>query len=119
MEKPKYIHFHNSTHLPLNVRSWVNGSNTLQCVKIEAGIKCILHSSVGEWHLDSMFYDDIDQQRWKGLERHTIVGKFWSKSSIFGEYSSMEYDEPFHCIYDEVELTEKNKIKGRITFSMK
>jgi hypothetical protein len=113
-EPIKYIYFHNTTDLPLQISRWITGSNTLKNTRIGPYEKHLLHSSVGEWHIDSMFNDDADCKIWKnyGLENHNIVGKFWSRPSIMGEYCSMEYYEPFDCIYSKTD----NYGKGMITF---
>jgi len=115
----KYVHFHNDTDLPIIIRSWVTGSNTLQHQIVKPREKGILHSSVGEWHMDSMFDVDTEEAKiWKErkLEKHHIIGKFRSNPFISGEYSSMEHDEPFACTYSEIQGRD---IKGTIVFTMK
>jgi hypothetical protein len=104
-EPINYIYFHNTTYLPIQVSRWIKGSNTLKTTRIGPNEKQLLHSSVGEWHMDSMFSDDADCEIWKnaGLEKHHIIGKFRSRPCIQGEYSWMEYYEPFHCIYSKIE----------------
>jgi hypothetical protein len=113
-EPIKYIYFHNTTDLPLQICRWTTGSNTLKSTRIGPHEKHLLHSSVGEWHMDSMFGDDADCEIWKtaGLGKHHIVGKFWSRPRIQGTYASMEYYEPFDCIYSETD----GEVKGLITF---
>jgi hypothetical protein len=119
----KYIYFHNDTELPLIVDSWIIGSNKLYCRKIEAGERKIIHSSVGEWHLNFMFTDD-DYQLWVKKEpeftkyNRCLLGNFRSKPCAMGEYSWMEYDEPFHCEYSVLEPDE-NKVTGQIRFYKK
>jgi len=115
----KYVHFHNNTDLPVNISSWVDGSNTLQNSIIQPGAKHLIHSSVGEWHIDSMFHVDSEEYKiWKerGLSKHHIIGKFRSRPCASGNYSWLEYDEPFECIYVEVP---ENKVPGLITLSIK
>ena len=115
----KYINFHNATEFPVNISAWVTGSNTLHSNIVNPGEKGILHSSVGEWHMDSMFCSDMEESKiWKerGLQKHLIIGKFRSEPCISGEYSFMEYDEPFSCVYT---ATPGRKIAGTITFMMK
>jgi hypothetical protein len=112
----KYIYFHNNTDLPLMISSWVDGSNTLKYAKINSGQKVIVHSSVGEWHLDSMF-DDVfydDRKIWKdnGLEKHLIIGKFRSSPCASGNYSWLDYDEPFQCIYTKLDVSENTENFG-------
>jgi hypothetical protein len=136
-EAPMYIRFRNDTDLPVNINSWVKGSNTLNNCFIQPKTNVLLHSSVGEWHMDSMFTpliisdgtqkgvlqeiegqpltinksekkEDSDQrksdeyrQMWAdaGLEKHRIIGKFRSSPCAGGDYSWMEYDKPFDCVY--------------------
>lgn len=119
----KYVYFHNDTHLPVMVDSWISGSNTLYCRKIEAGERNIIHSSVGEWHLNIMFPNNSDYEIWKEKEpkfiKHSsIIGKFRCKPCTYNDYSWMEYDEPFHCDYSLLE-TDENKVTGHIRFYKK
>lgn len=119
MSETQYIYFHNDTDLPVNISAWVTGSNILQNQLVKAGTKGILQSSVGEWHMDSMFEFGTEESKiWKErkLEKYHTIGKFRSKPCISGEYSFMEYDEPFICIYT---TNPERKIKGTITFMMK
>lgn len=111
----KYIEFHNNTNLPVNIGSWVDGSNTMRFIVIYPDECVTLHSSVGEWHLDSMFNDVKHSKSWSdaGLGKHTIVGKFRSSPCASGNYSWMEYYEPFDCIYTE---DKSKEVKGLITF---
>jgi hypothetical protein len=113
-EPIKYIYFHNTTDLPVQICRWITGSNTLKSTRVGPKEKHLLHSSVGEWHMDSMFSDDADCEIWKnaGLGKHHIIGKFRSKPCIQGEYSWMEYYEPFDCIYSEPDSCGR----GMITF---
>jgi len=80
--------------------------------------KKFLHSSVGEWHMDSMFPAGEDRDLWEnaGLGNHLIIGKFRSDPCASGNYSWMEYYEPFDCIYSTV--NDDEKAKGLITFVM-
>lgn len=118
----EYIYFHNNTDLPINVEGWqgkIYGLSTLVSTKVEPKQIVRVHSTTGEWYMNSMFYNEVDEALWKGLEKHHIVGKFRSRPCASGNYSWMEYDEPFYCTYSEIEVTEENKIKGLITFSIK
>ena len=122
--KEKYMYFHNDTDLPLMIDSWIENSNILYCRRIEAGEKSIVHSSVGEWHLNIMFPNNQDYQLWEEKEpeftkyNRCILGKFRSLCCAYGEYSWMEYDEPFHCDYSLSEPDENN-ISGLIRFYKK
>jgi len=116
MSEPiKYIYFENKTNLPVQIESWVDGSNTMKTIRVGPGEKWMVHSSVGEWHIDSMFYEDPDREAWTkaGLEKHTIVGKFRSQPCASGNYSWMEYDEPFDCNYTEIA---NESVNGLIQF---
>jgi len=118
-EAPMYIRFLNDTDLPIIINAWVKGSNTLDHCVVRPKTNILLHSSVGEWHMDSMF-DALteDRQLWidAGLEKQRIIGKFRSSPCIQGYYSWMEYDEPFECIYSY----DKNQIlPGLITLQYK
>lgn len=101
----KYIRFHNTTNLPVIIESWVDGSNILQCATVKAGEKLLLHSSVGEWHMTTMFgIEQADQYRqWKdaGLQHYTYIGKFRSRPCAMGEYSWLENNKIFRCHYTQ------------------
>lgn len=115
-EPIKYMYFENKTKLPLQISSWVDGSNTMKTIRVGPGEKWMIHSSVGEWHMDSMFYSGPDCDLWTkaGLGKHTIIGKFRSQPCASGNYSWMEYDEPFHCTYSEIA---DEQVKGLILFT--
>ena len=102
-ESPMYIRFHNDTPFPIMINAWVKRSNVMKCLRIEKGENLIIHSSVGEWHMDSMLNSKEDRQIWTdaGLENHHIIGKFRSSPCAQGNYSWMEYYEPFDCVYSE------------------
>lgn len=102
-DSPMYIRFHNNTPFPLMINAWVKHSNVMKCLRVEAGSNLILHSSVGEWHMDSMLNSKEDRQIWidAGLENRAIIGKFRSSPCVQGKYSWMEYYEPFDCVYSE------------------
>ena len=118
----KYIHFHNNTDLPIMINTWIDGSNKLQYIKINPREKRILHSSVGEWHLNTMFESLEDRIIWEdkgfNLARYITIGKFRSNRSASGNYSWLE-DNIFECTYTDTHTTDKTneKIKGLITFS--
>lgn len=114
-ESPMYIRFHNATLFPIMINAWVKHSNVMKCIRVEKGEKLILHSSVGEWHMDSMLDSEEDRKSWTdaGLEKHLIIGKFRSSPCTRGDYSWMEYYEPFDCVYTE---ESSDEIPGLITF---
>jgi hypothetical protein len=107
------------------LEAWVDGSNKLHTKKINAGEKYLVHSSVGEWHLNSMFFDTKDYNEWTeyfgknsmGYTKYTLVGKFRCKPCYFGNYSWMEYEEPFECVYSK-EDPDQNGIYGLMTYSL-
>lgn len=118
--KTKYIHFHNDTDLPIMVDSWVDGSNTLQCLRVGPRVKLIIHSSVGEWHLNSMLTNKEDRKLWSdnpNLKHVVLVGKFRSNHCASGNYSWLEYDGLYDCVYSELETPVEN-VKGLMTFSL-
>jgi hypothetical protein len=107
------------------IEAWVDGSCQLQRKKINAGEKYIVNSSVGEWHLNSMFSNTKDYNDWTeyfgknsvGFTKYALVGKFRSKPCAWGNYSWMEYEEPFECVYSKEE-PDVNGIVGLITYSL-
>jgi hypothetical protein len=112
----EHIKFLNNTDLPINVGGFQNG--TFEEVRVGPGEETVLYSTVGEWHLDSMFYNDEDSKIWKdrGLQKYHVVGKFRSNPCILGNHSWMEYDDGvFDCVYTEL-LTSEDGIRGHITF---
>jgi hypothetical protein len=111
----KQIHFHNTTELPVMIDSWVDGSNKFYSQRIGAGEKVLIHSSIGEWHIHSMFTDTEDRKLWveNGLGKYLLIGKFRSKPCASGNYAWMEWDDYFECIYSE---NESEDVKGLITF---
>jgi hypothetical protein len=124
------------------IDSWIDGSNQLKCLKINAGEKLVIHSSVGEWHgimrlfvppntarlscvkslpkpgVNSMFDDDDDWNQWKeyGLENYINLGKFRSDPCAMNNYSWMEWPDIFNCIYSKCEPSSENNIIGLVTF---
>jgi hypothetical protein len=115
----KYINLHNDTDFPFMIDSWVDGSNKLQCLEVKPREKLVIHSSVGEWHMNSMFFNSETRKIWvdKGLDYMILVGKFRSTPCASGNYVWMEYDRtPFNCEYTEIENPENN-IKGLMTIT--
>jgi hypothetical protein len=116
--KIKYIQFHNATDLPIQICAFVDGSNELKCQVVDAGVKLVLHSSVAEWHMDSMFESSEHRKIWEdaGLEKYCNVGKFRSSPCAMGNYYWMEYNEPFNCAYVDINHEDTN-YKGLITLT--
>jgi hypothetical protein len=114
----KFIQFHNNTDLPVMIDSWVDGSNLLQCLKVKPREKLLVHSSVGEWHINAMLCDDADRKIWceKGLKSVINIGKFWSDPCASGNYSWLDYDDLFTCEFSEVFIGKESNL---ITFSLK
>lgn len=116
----KYINFHNNSKLPIIIDSWVDGSNILHSIDINPGQELIIHSSVGEWYLHAML-DSEKRKIWnnKGLNSVVNIGKFRSQPCASGDYSWLDYDNIFDCVYSELSenLNPENKIRGLITFS--
>ena len=118
MTEPKYIYFYNNTSLPVIIDSWIEGTNRLESVIIVANEKRIIHSSVGEWHLQSMFRTKKERQLWTdaGLDDMLVIGKFRSSPCHSGNYSWMEYHKPFECVYTKLE--ESENVSGLMIFSL-
>jgi hypothetical protein len=116
----KYILFHNATNLPIQICAFVDWSNSLHSTVINASETVVLHSSVGEWHMDSMFENSEHRKAWEdaGLEKYSNVGKFRSKPCATGNYSWMEYNDPFDCAYVDINH-EHAKYKGLIVLRKK
>ena len=120
----KYINFHNNSNLPIMIDSWVDGSNSLHCLRVGAGESLILHSSVGEWHVNSILSEE-DYKLWieEALTWYVNIGKFRSDPCASGNYSWMEWDHIFDCVYSECEpvydARSKEPITGLITFVFK
>jgi hypothetical protein len=67
----KYIQFHNNSDLPLIIESWVDNSHSLHQQYVKPRESLIIHSNVGEWHIQSMFNPGTEERkRWeeKGLK---------------------------------------------------
>ena len=121
-ETIKYINFHNDSELPLNIDSWIDGSNMLHTISVEPGQKLILHSSEGEWQLQAMLQSD-KRDIWcqKGLDKILTIGKFRSQPCYLGNYVWLDYSSIFECVYSELldDVDNENKIRGLMTFSVK
>ena len=116
----KFILFHNDTDLPIMVDSWVDGSNVLQNFKIKPREKLVIHSSVGEWHLNGMLYGE-DRKAWddKGLKKYILVGSFRSDPCASGNYSWMEFDDNvFNCVYSKLDNYKDKRVKGLMTLTL-
>lgn len=114
----KHIYFHNKLDIPIMVDCWIENSNRLHMQRIGSKQKVLLHSSVGEWHLNSIFVDPIDTQIWKesGMNKYRNIGKFRSDPCLSGNYCWIDYPNIFHCEYSEPE--ENALIRGLITLSL-
>jgi hypothetical protein len=120
-ETIKYINFHNDSELPVNIASWIDGSNVLKTITVEPREKLIIHSSEGEWHLHSMLQcEKREIWRQKGLDKVFIIGKFRSQPCYLGKYAWLDY-RSFECLYSELpdDVVSENKIRGLMTFSVK
>lgn len=111
----EYIHFHNATPFPVMIDTWIN--TKLESFKVPPHHLILLTSSVGEWHMNTLFPNRKDRELWdqhKGLRHFTQIGKFRNKPCAQGNYAWMEYEKPFHCMYSEFS---ESQVKGLITFS--
>ena len=115
----KFIHFHNDTDLPMIIDSWVDGSDTLQGIRIAPRERKIIHSSVGEWHIHAMLNKE-DRKIWnqnEDIKDVVLIGKFRSTCCLSGNYSWLEQDGLFECKFSELETPIEN-VKGVMTFSL-
>jgi hypothetical protein len=114
-----YINFHNMSELPIMVDSWVDGSNRLCCLRVGPGEKLSIHSSVGEWHINSMLDDEADSNMWRdrGLEKFINLGKFRSDPCASGNYAWMEWPDIFDCVYSNCKSCSENNVSGLVTFT--
>jgi len=121
----KYINFHNNSELPIMVDSWIDGSNSLRCLRVGPGEKLVIHSSVGEWHVNSMLTNEEDYKLWSEgkLNRYVTLGKFRSDPCASGNYAWMEWEHIFDCVYNEcdpvLDSRSKDPITGLVTFVFK
>jgi hypothetical protein len=118
-ETIKFIHFHNDTDLPVMIDSWVDGSNTLKCLRVGPREKLIIHSSVGEWHINAMLSKE-DRKLWNDhpkLSHVILIGKFRSQPCASGDYSWMEQDGLYDCLYSKLETPIEN-VEGVMTFRL-
>jgi len=121
----KYINFHNNSELPIMVDSWIDGSNSLRYLRVGPGEKLVIHSSVGEWHVNSMLTNEEDYKLWSegGLNRYVTLGKFRSDPCASGNYAWMEWEHIFDCIFSQcdpvLDSRSKEPITGIVTFVFK
>ena len=121
----KYVNFHNNSELPIMIDSWVDKSNSLRCLRVGPQEKLVIHSSVGEWHVNSMLTDEEDYKLWRegGLNWYVTLGKFRSDPCASGNYAWMEWEHIFDCVYNEcepmVDSISKEPITGLVTFVFK
>jgi hypothetical protein len=114
----KFIYFVNDTDLPLMIGSWVV-ANALECIKIAPREKRLINSIVGEWHMNTMLPEE-DKKLWNNhekLQKVTHIGKFRSRPCASGNYSWMNYDNLFNCVYSKLDEP-VNGAKGIMTFSI-
>ena len=94
---PKYMFFFNSTRMPVQISSWVTGSDTMHSATVRPFQRCMVHSSVGEWHLDSMLEHREMWAQTEGLSDLLVLGKFRSKPCASGDYAWIY--PPFEGVY--------------------
>ena len=104
---PEYINFYNNTEFPVSIESWVNGSIVMKSIVVNPQERHIINSNVCEWHLWGWTIPSI---------RSPYIGKFRSEACASGNYSWLEYEDDFECVYSE---HPDNKIKGLITLTVK
>ena len=105
-DKPiKYIHFHNNTSQRIILESWIevfDGLSSFTSKTVNAGMKLVLHSTVGEWTISD--------------DKFCYIGKFRSEPGASGNYSWLDDQNDYECVYSEIN---ENNIIGLITFSKK
>ena len=105
------------------VDSWVN--NSFRSLRVGPGEMCVIYSSVGEWHVNSMLVDEADYKPWRegALKWYVNLGKFRSDPCASGNYSWMEWEDIFDCVYSEcapvLDPRTKGPVVGLITFVFK
>ena len=104
------ILFHNNTHLPVIVETWVNNnskmSHYLTNLVVEPFEYADLTSITGEWYINCRFSDEPRRSLWtqfytdKNLNYigSYYLGKFRNTPCMRGEYSWLE-DEYFECVH--------------------
>jgi hypothetical protein len=121
----KYVNFHNSSELPIMVDSWIDGSNSFRSLRVGPQEKLVIHSSVGEWHVNSMLVDEADYKPWRegALKWYVNLGKFRSDPCASGNYSWMEWEHIFDCVYSKcdpvLDPRTKEPVVGLVTFVFK
>jgi hypothetical protein len=120
-----FIEFCNTTPLPVIVEAWESnlfGVNILEHTRIEPYETLVLHSIVGEWHLQTFFEWEEDVEAWResGYECGVYLGKFRSNPCASGNYAWMENENDFDCIYSPfvtpMYISGDERVDGRITF---
>jgi hypothetical protein len=120
-----YIEFCNSTPFPVIIEAWENafcGLNILGHTRIEPHKTTVIHSIVGEWHIQTFFDRKDDVEAWQnaGYACGYYLGKFRSDACASGNYAWMENDNDFECVYTQfttpMYISEDEKIDGLITF---
>lgn len=107
------------------IDSWIDGSNSLKCLRVGPQEKLVIYSSVGEWHVNSMLTEEADYKPWRdgGLKWYVNLGKFRSNPCASGHYAWMDWEHIFDCVYNECEPTFHEKsnepITGLVTFVFK
>ena len=102
----EHIIFHNKTHLPIIVETWVYNNPNLINVVIEPFEKKQLYISTGEWYINCRFYEEHRKLLWKQFYTNKLsnlvflyyLGKFRNTPCFRGDYSWLEYDW-FECLY--------------------
>lgn len=115
----KHIIFKNASPFTVIVESFIDDSISSKCVRVSPEETVLVNSCVGEWHLHSMLgredrkiWDTLDNCRYKNI---STIGKFRSNPCASGNYSWIDYDAIFDCVYSE---NSENVITGLITFSL-
>jgi len=97
--------FRNFTSLPVMVDSFTSKSSALECTRVPAFTEMVLESCVGEWHMNIMLSDRNEYESWRKMFPSigsTLLGKFRSERSYFGDRVWLYYDDIVTCLDEEI-----------------
>uniref|UniRef100_A0A6C0B0I8 Uncharacterized protein n=1 Tax=viral metagenome TaxID=1070528 RepID=A0A6C0B0I8_9ZZZZ len=105
------IDFFNYSEFSVMLDFWIKDSNRLQSLLVKSCETCHLKSSIGEWHIHSMFPTEYKEHRIPWIERgfgeHRYIGKFRSDPCASGNYSWMDDAQVFSCVYASPQSDDK------------
>ena len=91
-----FIYFLNNIDKPIIVESWKN--NVFSGIIVDTKEKMLLESDVGEWHLNTMFSDPENVNKWHEFHKNNLyydydIGKFRNKPCASGNYCWLYADK--------------------------